>query len=197
MWYSFFSQSVRRSLGQNEDSSSPPPLKKIVLQKKKKKKTIAIFTPLPRMRTCKVVDGGASLYPSNSCLHPGAAPGCLLRGGGGGGVSLLTPTLKKIFKQNHNGVGVLSWPWPLRCLGCRFTRNHCACAPILYISELCEDCTVANEIDYETDCAWTSIHDNGHVVTACDVWLQQRILCPDFIEFSLFTLIEQSIVKNN
>ena len=28
-----------------------------------------------------------------------------------------------------------------------------------------------NEIDY----AWTSIHDNGHVVTACDVWLQQRI----------------------
>ena len=25
------------------------------------------------------------------------------------------------------------------------------------------------------DYAWTSIHDNGHVVTACDVWLQQRI----------------------
>ena len=22
---------------------------------------------------------------------------------------------------------------PLRCLGCRFTRNHCACAPMLYI----------------------------------------------------------------
>ena len=42
----------------------------------------------------------------------------------------------------------------------RFTHNHCACAPTLYIAELCEDCTVANEIDY----AWTSIHDNGHVV---------------------------------
>ena len=26
------------------------------------------------------------------------------------------------------------------------------------------------EIDY----AWASIHDNGHVITACDVWLQQR-----------------------
>ena len=60
---------------------------------------------------------------------------------------------------------------PLRCLGCRFTRNHCACAPMLYISELCEGCTVENEIDY----AWTSIHDNGHMVTACDVILQQRI----------------------
>ena len=33
------------------------------------------------------------------------------------------------------------------------------------------DCAVANEIDY----AWASIHDNGHVITACDVWLQQRI----------------------
>ena len=29
---------------------------------------------------------------------------------------------------------------PLSCHGCRFTRNHCACAPMLYISELCEDC---------------------------------------------------------
>ena len=46
---------------------------------------------------------------------------------------------------------------------------------MLYISELCEDCTVATEIDYEIDYAWTSIHGNGHVVTACDVWLQQRI----------------------
>ena len=43
---------------------------------------------------------------------------------------------------------------------------------MLYISELCEDCAVANEIDY----AWASIHDNGHVITACDVWLQQRIV---------------------
>ena len=24
--------------------------------------------------------------------------------------------------------------------------------------------------------AWASIHDNGHVITACDVWLQQRIM---------------------
>ena len=43
---------------------------------------------------------------------------------------------------------------------------------MLYISELCrENCAVANEIDYEIDDAWTSIHDNGHVITACDVWL--------------------------
>ena len=33
----------------------------------------------------------------------------------------------------------------------------------------------ANEIDYEIDYAWTSIHDNGHVIMACDVLLQQRI----------------------
>ena len=45
---------------------------------------------------------------------------------------------------------------------------------MLYISELCEDCAVANEIDYEIDDAWTNIHgihDNGQVITACDVWL--------------------------
>ena len=45
---------------------------------------------------------------------------------------------------------------------------------MLYISELREDCAVANEIDYEIAVAWTSIHgihDNGHVITACDVWL--------------------------
>ena len=31
-------------------------------------------------------------------------------------------------------------------------------------SELCEDCAIANEIDYEIDDAWTNIHgihDNG------------------------------------
>ena len=35
---------------------------------------------------------------------------------------------------------------------------------MLYIAELCEDCAVANEIDYEIDDAWTNIHgihDNG------------------------------------
>ena len=35
---------------------------------------------------------------------------------------------------------------------------------MLYISELCEDCAVVNEIDYEIDDAWTNIHgihDNG------------------------------------
>ena len=35
---------------------------------------------------------------------------------------------------------------------------------MLYISELCEDCAVPNEIDYEIDNAWTNIHgihDNG------------------------------------
>ena len=69
-----------------------------------------------------------------------------------------------------------------------FTRNYCACAPMLYISELCEDCAVANEIDYEIDYAWASIHDNGHVITACDVWLQQRIDC-----FSL--LSEQRVTR--
>ena len=50
-----------------------------------------------------------------------------------------------------------------------FTHNYCACAPMLYISELCKDCAVANEIDYEIDYAWASIHDNGHVITACNV----------------------------
>ena len=49
-----------------------------------------------------------------------------------------------------------------------------------YISELCEDCNVANETDYEIDYAWTSIHDNGQVVTACDVCLQQRIVKSSF-----------------
>ena len=52
-----------------------------------------------------------------------------------------------------------------------FTRASVAmCFVLLTVSELCEDCAVANEIDY----AWTSIHgihDNGHVITACDVWL--------------------------
>ena len=48
-----------------------------------------------------------------------------------------------------------------------FTRNHCACAPMLYISGLSEGCTLANEIDY----AWTSIHDNRQGVTASDVVL--------------------------
>ena len=57
-----------------------------------------------------------------------------------------------------------------------FTRNYCACAPMLYISELCIDCPVAKEIDCEIDYAWALIHDNGHVITACDVWLQQCIL---------------------
>ena len=51
---------------------------------------------------------------------------------------------------------------------------------MLYILELCEDCAVAKfEIDYEIDYAWTSIHgiyDNGHVITACDVWLNSVLL---------------------
>ena len=67
-----------------------------------------------------------------------------------------------------------------------FTRNYCACAPMLYISELCEDCAVANEINYEIDYAWASIHDNGHMITACDVWLQQRIKSKGFITTSDF-----------
>ena len=50
-----------------------------------------------------------------------------------------------------------------------FTRYYCACTPKLYISELCEDCAVANEIDYEIDDAWTNIHgihNNGHEMTS-------------------------------
>ena len=31
------------------------------------------------------------------------------------------------------------------------TRYYCACTPMLYISGLCEDCAIANEIDYEID----------------------------------------------
>ena len=67
-------------------------------------------------------------------------------------------------KRQSSSVVTVSW----------FTRYYCACTPLLYISELCEDCAVANEIDYEIDDAWTNIHgihDNGHVITACDVWL--------------------------
>ena len=37
---------------------------------------------------------------------------------------------------------------------------------MLYISELCEDCAVTNEIDYDIDDAWTSIH--GSMTT--DTW---------------------------
>ena len=44
---------------------------------------------------------------------------------------------------------------------------------MLYISELCEDCTFANEIDYEIDYAWASIHDNGQGGVANS---QQRII---------------------
>ena len=38
--------------------------------------------------------------------------------------------------------------FPLRCHALLVHTDQCACAPILYISELCEDCTVAIEIDY-------------------------------------------------
>ena len=48
------------------------------------------------------------------------------------------------------------------------------------ISELCEECTVANEIDY----AWSSIHDNGQGVTACDVWLLQCESNENFLKIS-------------
>ena len=34
-----------------------------------------------------------------------------------------------------------------------FTHYYCACTTMLYISELCEDGAVANEIDYEIDYA--------------------------------------------
>ena len=48
--------------------------------------------------------------------------------------------------------------------GSRVTTAH---AHQCCIFQLCEDCAVANEIDY----AWTCIHDNGHMIMACDVWL--------------------------
>ena len=54
-------------------------------------------------------------------------------------------------------------------------------------SELCEDCAVANEIDYEIDYAWASIHDNGHVITARDVWLQQRIDPRTYLTYASLT----------
>ena len=57
---------------------------------------------------------------------------------------------------------------------------------MLYISELCEDCR-RNEIDY----AWTCIHDNGHVIPACDVWLSQRIA------LSKYTYKVYFLLKNN
>ena len=85
----------------------------------------------------------------------------------------LDSELEKEFYMQQYAIGGRS-SLPLRCHRCWFTRNHCACAPLLYISELCEDCTIANEIDY----AWTGIHDNKHVITACDVLLQQRIDAP-------------------
>ena len=64
---------------------------------------------------------------------------------------------------------------------------------MLYISELSEDCAVANEIDYEIDYAWASIHDNGHVITACDVWLQQRI---KHVIYTTSTLHWRFIIKS-
>ena len=47
-----------------------------------------------------------------------------------------------------------------------FTRNYCACAPMLYISELCEDCAIANKIDYEiwlcvSQHPWQRTRDHG------------------------------------
>ena len=59
---------------------------------------------------------------------------------------------------------------PLSCHD-RFTRTN-AHAHQCCIFQLCEDCTVANEIDY----AWTSIHDNRQGGVANDVILQQRIV---------------------
>ena len=55
--------------------------------------------------------------------------------------------------------------------GSRGTTAH-AHHPMLYISELCEDCTVANELTMREP----ANHDNGQGVTASDVILQQRIL---------------------
>ena len=69
--------------------------------------------------------------------------------------------MNTLLKPKRHSLCSMSW----------FTHNYSACAPMLYISELCKDCAVANEIDY----AWASIHDNGHVITACDVSLQQHI----------------------
>ena len=52
---------------------------------------------------------------------------------------------------NYNAVKAQTSLAPLsRFRGSRVTTN-CACTPMLYISELCEDCAVANEIDYDID----------------------------------------------
>ena len=59
-----------------------------------------------------------------------------------------------------------------RFRGSRVTTAHeTPHPPMLYISELYEDCARSRfEIDYEIDDAWTSIHGSmtsGHVITAC------------------------------
>ena len=58
---------------------------------------------------------------------------------------------------------------PLSCLA--GSRGLMRMRTNIVYSELCEDCTVANKIDYEIDYAWACIHDNGHMITACDVLL--------------------------
>ena len=45
---------------------------------------------------------------------------------------------------------------------------------MLYIQSYAKTAPVVIEIDYQIDYAWTSIHgihDNGHVIMACDVWI--------------------------
>ena len=51
-----------------------------------------------------------------------------------------------------------------------FTRNYCACAPMLYISELCEDCAVANEIDYKL-----TMREPASMTT--DTWSRDGVWC--------------------
>ena len=62
-----------------------------------------------------------------------------------------------------------------------FTRYYCASStPMLYISVMQRLCRREwNWLWIWSDDAWTNIHgihDNGHVITACDVWPLQRIV---------------------
>ena len=107
-------------------------------------------------------------------------------GGGEVGRHIFPRPEKNLWKNYHNGVGVLSSSTYKTDLLADMQKKKggggvkerdcdtffppnlkkiCGKIIMLYISELCKDCTVTNENDY----AWTSIHDNGQGVTASDV----------------------------
>ena len=64
--------------------------------------------------------------------------------------------------------------------------DQCACAPMLYISELCEDCTVADEIDYEID------YMRGPASMTTDTW--SRRVTSDFYSALGYELSKRELV---